>query len=289
MSDIEKFSELVQDAQREDSYVNATKWAKAFGYRLDNWKELPETKARLKALEENTLKNRDSVTEDANNTVDTECPKIRDSVMEGFNNTANTEYLKNRGTKSHKFIYSTGRGYGAVTWVHPIMAVHLASYLDPAFANYVAEVFVRYITADPYLAADIASRQETTKGLDIINEAVQERYKFLKSRLTRNYYIIRDGWGHKLRYNTKTKGIELDGRVLDLDDLHLEIAVDLNLDIKIQDAKDIVKNLAIVNTYPSMDEEDQKRFYSTYCQGIRFFNFVPTKDCPKINVGDGKN
>ncbi len=74
-----------------------------------------------------------------------------------------------------------------VTWVHPIMAVHLASYLDPVFANYVAEIFVRYVTADPTLAADSAAREETAEGLDILNKAVQERYEFLKCREASSY------------------------------------------------------------------------------------------------------
>ncbi|MEH1889551.1 MAG: hypothetical protein V7K92_08835 [Nostoc sp.] len=59
------------------------------------------------------------------------------------------------------------------------MAVHLASYLDPVFGNYVAQVFIRYAAGDPTLAADIASRQNTVEGLDIINEAVQKRYSLI--------------------------------------------------------------------------------------------------------------
>ena len=69
-----------------------------------------------------------------------------------------------------------------VTWVHPIMAVHLASYLDPAFASYVAEIFIRYAKADPTLAADVASRQNTVEGLDIINETVQKQYSLILGR-----------------------------------------------------------------------------------------------------------
>ncbi|MEH1991700.1 KilA-N domain-containing protein [Nostoc sp.] len=64
-----------------------------------------------------------------------------------------------------------------VTWVHPIMAVHLTSYFDPAFNDHIAETFIRYAAADPALAADIASRQETTEGLNIINKVVYERYE----------------------------------------------------------------------------------------------------------------
>ncbi|MBD2414193.1 hypothetical protein FACHB389_18950 [Nostoc calcicola FACHB-389] len=143
MSKIEQFDKWVQDARRDDDYINATKWCKHFGYDLRNWKRLPETKARLTALSEEL--------------------EISHSV-------------------SKELIYTSGRGNRAVTWVHPIMAVHLASYLDPAFANYVAKIFVRYVTADPTLAADIASRQNTVEGLDIINEAVQKQYSLIFGR-----------------------------------------------------------------------------------------------------------
>ncbi|MEH2262415.1 KilA-N domain-containing protein [Nostoc sp.] len=143
MSKIEQFDKWVQDARRDDDYINATKWCKHFGYRLNNWKQLPETKARLTALSKEL--------------------EISHSV-------------------SKELIYTSGRGNRAVTWIHPVMAVHLASYLDPDFANYVAQVFIRYAKADPTLAADIASRQNTVEGLDIINEAVQKRYSFIVGR-----------------------------------------------------------------------------------------------------------
>ncbi|MHC5676626.1 KilA-N domain-containing protein [Nostoc sp.] len=128
MSQIEPFDKLLQDARPDDGYINATEWCKHFGYRLDSWKQLPETKARLEQL------------------------KIAKSNTEPW------------------IVQRVGKTW--VTWVHPIMAVHLASYLSPGFANYVAEIFIRYVTADPKLAADIASRQETTEGLEIINKAV---------------------------------------------------------------------------------------------------------------------
>ncbi|MEH2201895.1 KilA-N domain-containing protein [Nostoc sp.] len=138
MSQIEQFSDFVRDAQRDDEYINATKWCKHFGSRLDNWKQLPETKAKL-------------------------------------------EYLKTTQSNVEPWIVErVGKTW--VTWVHPIMAVHLASYLDPAFASYVAETFIRYTKADPTLAADIASRQNTVEGLDIINEAVQKQYSLILGR-----------------------------------------------------------------------------------------------------------
>ncbi|MCC5669108.1 KilA-N domain-containing protein [Nostoc sp. CHAB 5784] len=161
-SNIEQFGNLVQDAQRDDEYINATKWCKHFGHDLSNWKRLPETKARLEDL------------------------KITESNAEPW------------------IVERVGKTW--VTWVHPIMAVHLASYLDPAFANYVVKTFIRYAKADPTLAADIASRQNTVEGLDIINEAVQKRYSFIYKRdwicftnpIALDYFRRQPEWGEKL-------------------------------------------------------------------------------------------
>lgn len=122
----------------------------------------------------------------------------------------------------------------------------------------------------------------TTEGQNINNELVKERYKFLKSKLARSYYIIRDAWGHKLHYNPRTKQIDLDGRILDLDFIRLEIAMNFNLDIGRKDGEFIIKELAIINTYPSMDQEDQKVFAKTYFDRIDAFRFTPTIECPTV-------
>ncbi|MEH2282782.1 MAG: KilA-N domain-containing protein [Nostoc sp.] len=132
MSQKELFDKLMQDARRDDGYINATEWCKPFGYRLDKWKRSPKTKARSESLK---------ITESAE-------PWIVERI-----------------------------GKTWVTWVHPIMAVHLMSYFDPAFNDHIAEIFTKYAAADPTLAADIASRQETTEGLNIINKVVYERYE----------------------------------------------------------------------------------------------------------------
>ncbi|WP_392530365.1 KilA-N domain-containing protein [Nostoc sp. C117] len=192
---------------------------------------------------------------------------------------ARLEHLKTEQLNAEPWIIErVGKTW--VTWVHPIMAVHLASYLDPAFANYVAEIFIRYAAADPTLAADIASRQETTEGLDIINKAVQERYEFLKSKLARSYYIIKDAWGDKLHYNTLTGEIQLKGSPLELESLKIKLALELRVKVEHEDAKQIVKRLAILNTYPLMDAANQQRFGKQYRFAIKKKDFVPTKECP---------
>ncbi|MDZ8260639.1 KilA-N domain-containing protein [Nostoc sp. ChiQUE01b] len=261
MSEIEQFDKWVQDARRDDDYINATKWCKHFGYRLNNWKQLPETKARLAALSKEL--------------------KISHSVSKEVDYTDDTERLEISHSVSKELIYTSGRGYRAVTWIHRVMAVHLASYLDPDFANYVAKTFIRYVTADPTLAADIASRQETTEGLDIINKAVQERYEFLGSKLMRAYYMIRDAWGDKLRYNTLTEEIQLNGSPLELRFLKIKLEEELHVKVTHEDARSIVKVLAIANTYPLMDAANQQRFEPTFRSFIDIRHFVPTKEYPR--------
>ncbi|MEH1889549.1 MAG: KilA-N domain-containing protein [Nostoc sp.] len=88
---------------------------------------------------------------------------------------ARSESLKITESAEPWIIERVGKTW--VTWVHPIMAVHLISYFDPAFNEHIAEIFVRYAGDDPTLAADITSRQETTEGLNIINKVVYERYE----------------------------------------------------------------------------------------------------------------
>ncbi|MHC5765738.1 MAG: KilA-N domain-containing protein [Nostoc sp.] len=236
MSQIERFGKLVQDAQRDDNYINATEWCKRFGYDLRNWKRFADTKARL-------------------------------------------EHLKTIQSNAEPWVIErVGKTW--VTWVHPFMAVHLASYLDPAFSNYVAEIFIRYVTADPTLAADIASRQETTEGRDIIKKAVWERYEFLQSKLNRAYHIIRDAWGDKLHYNTLTGEIQLHGIPLELQSLKIKLDLELDVKVEREDAKQIVTNLAVVNTYPLMDATNQQRFGNEFWTSIERRNFVPTKERP---------
>ncbi|AFZ27432.1 KilA-N domain-containing protein [Cylindrospermum stagnale PCC 7417] len=143
MSEIEKFSELVQDAQRGDGYINATKWCKAFGSRLDKWKQLPETKAKADDLS-HTLKNSVSNSE------------IFHTPQAGV---SNFESVKITGSE-------------------------------------------------------------------------------------------------------------------------ISLALELKIDIGVRDAISIVKDLAIANTYPLMNEADQQKFKSKYFWSARRFNFVPTEDCP---------
>jgi len=161
------FTELVSSTQRADGFVNATKWCKEFGYEVKNWKRLPETKKRAKALQD--------------------------------------EVFRLTGEKITPIISENKGRAGSVTWVHPIMAIHLAQYLSPEFANFVAEVFQRYLESDITLADEIVQRQDDP-----------ERVKWLKERiegkLARFYFtdvLKRHGVGEVNRGRYRENGYAL--------------------------------------------------------------------------------
>lgn len=156
MNNTEQFQSLVSDAQRpEDGYVNATKWCKAFGYDVYEWKRLPDTKRRAKALQDKTS--------------------------------------SGNGVKI-PVINSVGRGRGARTWVHPIMAIHLAQYLSPEFANFVAEIFKRYLEADPTLAANIIDRQTDPDALKWLDKRIQGKLARFRFTDVLKSHGIDKGW-----------------------------------------------------------------------------------------------
>jgi hypothetical protein len=68
-----------------------------------------------------------------------------------------------------------GKGRSARTFVHPVMAIHLASYLSPEFANYVAQTFQRYLEADATLAIEIIDRNNNPEDLKKIEQRARTK------------------------------------------------------------------------------------------------------------------
>jgi hypothetical protein len=66
-------------------------------------------------------------------------------------------------------------GRTSETWVHPIMAIHLASYLDAEFANHVAGVFQRYLEGDANLAIEIIDRNNNPEDLKRIEKRIKTK------------------------------------------------------------------------------------------------------------------
>jgi len=128
-----KFLALIQDSERPDGYVNATKWCKHFEYALADWKRSPQTKAQIKALRKHW-----------------DYSRITPCIVEG-------------------------KGRTATTWVHPIMAVHLAQYLSPEFANFVAQTFKRYLEGDAGLAIEIIDRNNNPEDLKRIEQRIKTK------------------------------------------------------------------------------------------------------------------
>lgn len=128
------YSELLP-RNHQGGYINVTPWFKEFGKKVAEWKRSTSTKARAKSL--------------------------HDRLRQKHKN------------KDIRVIYTEGKGRGARTYCHPIMAIHAASYLSPDFSNYVAQVFKSYLDADPQLAANIIERQDNEEIADWIQKRAQ--------------------------------------------------------------------------------------------------------------------
>jgi hypothetical protein len=134
------FLALIQESERPDGYVNATKWCKEFGYPLADWKRSPQTKAQIKALNKHW-----------------DYHRITPCIVEG-------------------------KGRSAITWVHPIMAIHLAKYLSPEFSNFVAQTFQRYLKGDASLAIEIIDRIKSPEDLRKVHQRSGARLESIATR-----------------------------------------------------------------------------------------------------------
>lgn len=80
-----------------------------------------------------------------------------------------------------KAVLKTRVGRKYQMYVHPLLAIHLAQWLNPDFAIAVAQVFKAYIEADPELAKDVINRQTDVATVEDIEETAKARKKYLTS------------------------------------------------------------------------------------------------------------
>lgn len=71
------------------------------------------------------------------------------------------------------------RGVG--TWVHPLLAVHLAEWLSPEFSVFVKQTFKAFLDADIKLAESIVDRTEDLEGIKRLTTKAQRRQEQLKA------------------------------------------------------------------------------------------------------------
>jgi hypothetical protein len=81
------------------------------------------------------------------------------------------------------------RGVG--TWVHPLVAIHLAEWLSPEFSVYVKETFRKFIEGDTELAKDIIGRQTDVDKVQDVVEYTKEHREYLRTHISVNYEIAK--------------------------------------------------------------------------------------------------
>ncbi len=108
-------------------------------------------------------------------------------------------------------------------------------------------------TADDILQA-IESRRVVVDALNKTLSLEAERDRPTESKLEQKLNAIRAVWGARLRWNTLKKQVELDGRRLPLDRIDLKVAIDVHIDISKEQAKSVVLELALANSYSPVIE-----------------------------------
>ncbi|MCP6758367.1 MAG: hypothetical protein NHB32_06200 [Fischerella sp. CENA71] len=88
--------------------------------------------------------------------------------------------------------------------------------------------------------------------VDALNQALQldaDRSRPAQSKYKQKFNMIRALWSDRLRWNTLKKHVELDGQRLPLDGIKTKIAIEFDIDISREDAKEIVLDIAREHPY----------------------------------------
>ncbi len=141
------YSNLIKDNTRDDQFINATKLVAAFP-----GKRLDHWLKSTETLEFKTA--------------------LEKRLSENPQN---------------KAILETRRGKGGGTFVHPLLAIHLAEYLSPEFSLFVKETFKSFLEADVNLTTNLISRTEKLADIEAIVEKSKTQRKYLQSEFALNY------------------------------------------------------------------------------------------------------
>lgn len=115
-------------------------------------------------------------------------------------------------------IYSEGSGRGAKTYLHPLMVIHYAAWLNPEFHIVVLEVFKRYLEGDKTLAEEVIERNieitGTTKDAEWLKARLEGKIQhkslkdFVKSRGGKACYQRMNGDTNRFILGASAKEIQ---------------------------------------------------------------------------------
>lgn len=148
------------------------------------------------------------------------------------------KYLKHLQHKALNGVKPTrveGKGRNAQTYVHPLVAIKLAEWLDPDFEVYVKDTFKRFLEGDITLADEIIQRQTKTENIEWISERVE-------GKKARHYYTD----------ELKLRGVTGIGYAMNSNALYLGLfdkkASDLREELKISNPRDGMSALQLAAT-----------------------------------------
>jgi len=104
--------------------------------------------------------------------------------------------------------YTRGRGRGALTYAHPVLALDYAEYLEPALGVEVRDIFLRYRANDISLANDILDRIAEQVREDELRVHSREEITVRNKELaTRGRKAGCRGWEYAELHNSGYRGL----------------------------------------------------------------------------------
>lgn len=83
------------------------------------------------------------------------------------------------GADMLQLVIKPGRGKKGEVLLHPLVAIHFAQWLDPAFAVFLLDLFMDYVKAAPELTKDLINRTDDVAALNDIAETLIQRLLYL--------------------------------------------------------------------------------------------------------------
>ncbi|PSN19379.1 hypothetical protein C7271_07570, partial [filamentous cyanobacterium CCP5] len=156
-------------------------------------------------------------------------------------------------------------GIPVAGWLYAFPDSYLWQRLPKSGGADVADWIADGATRDDILGAVEARRVAPVSPEPVTGPSIQLEEKHCSMRV--QYHQIRNEVGDQLRYNLLTKGIELDGEALDVDDLQVKLAVENNIQAADNHFQKIVSSIAREKPFSPvveyLDQVHQQHGHST--------------------------
>ncbi|NEQ64391.1 MAG: hypothetical protein F6K21_02615 [Symploca sp. SIO2D2] len=155
------------------------------------------------------------------------------------------------GLKHMKTIASM---FGNAKWMLPFPDSQLWKKLPKSQGADVADWITDYNLSASDIHDNVHDENWLIETIEQLEKNLASEVPVHKSSYGQRYQVIKDYWGHRLRFNTLKQQVELDGEPLDLDFVRLQLCVQLDITMSVKEATEITLFLAMENSYCPIQE-----------------------------------